>query len=380
MRVLIAGGGTGGHLYPGIALAQEFMTRHQENEVLFVGTRRGLESEVVPREGFPIEFIEVSGLKRVGLWKTLKSLWALPRALFQSLRIVRRYRPGVCIAVGGYASGPVALAAWLCRVPVIVQEQNALPGLTSRIVARFARKVCISFERSARHFPRDKVLLTGNPVRLSLMDNFLRPERPATGGVQRVLVFGGSQGARALNEAMVGAMRHLAEKLPELRLLHQTGRDAYEGVRRAYEEAGLIDKVDLRPYIHEMSEAYARSAAVVCRAGATTLAELTVARKASILVPFPYATDNHQEVNARALAERGAAVLLLESELTPERLASELEALLTNPDRRHAMEKAAGELGHPEAAKEIADVAVELWMDSGGFEREQKALARKGGR
>ena len=376
MRILIAGGGTGGHVFPGIALAEEFLTRHSENDVLFVGTERGLEKDAVPRAGFPIEFIHVGGLNRVGLGKMTKSLFQLPTAIWESMRIIRRYRPGIVVAVGGYASGPVALAAWLMHVPVVVHEQNALPGFTTRTVGKFARRVFVAFEKASEHFPREKVVLTGNPIRQALMENFLRPQDPYDDAHPQVLAFGGSQGARALNEALVGAFGLLVERHPGIHLVHQTGPKMQEEVARAYEEAGFTGKVEVLPFIHDMSAMYAKSDLVVCRAGATTLAELTVAKKASVLIPFPFAADNHQEYNAQALAEAGAAVLLRESELTPSRLADEVSALLGDPGRRKAMERAAGLFGHPEAAKEIADDCVEIWVGSGGLLREQRAAGK----
>lgn len=377
LRVVIAGGGTGGHLFPGIALAEEFATRHSENDVLFVGTRRGIEREAVPRAGFPIEFIEVRGIKRMSLWARLRALLQLPVAIFQSWRILRRYDPGIVIAVGGYASGPVALAAWLRRVPVVVQEQNALPGLTSRVVGRFARRVFLAFEEAIPFFRRSKVLVTGNPIRQALLENFLRPTPHRDREHPKVLVFGGSQGARALNEAMVGAVPLVAQRFPGLRVLHQTGAAAREEVEAAYARAPSGAEVEVREFIHDMSSAYAEALVVVCRAGATTVAELAVCRRAAILVPFPYAADDHQTVNARALADKGAAILLPESELSPERLAREIVGLLEDPDRLARMEQAAGLIGHPEAAKEIADACVEVWMETGGFEREARAQRRR---
>lgn len=375
LRVVIAGGGTGGHLFPGIALAEEFTTRHAENDVLFVGTERGLEKEVVPAQGYPIEFIRVAGLNRVGWRALIRGLLRLPGALWQSWRILGRYRPGIVIAVGGYASGPVALAAWLRRIPVVVQEQNALPGFTTRTVGRFATRVFIAFKEAASAFKPRKVMLTGNPIRQSLVESLLtsapRSEEPT------VLVFGGSQGARAINEAMVPAAKILSAGHPGLRVLHQTGAAEEERVRQAYAEAGLADQVTVTAFIDDMSAAYRDCRVVVCRAGATTIAELTICHKASILIPFPFAADNHQDKNARSLSDVGAAVLLTQDELTPERLAEEIDGLMLDPQRRAKMERAAGELGHPEAAREIADTCVAIWMATGGFAREQQAMLRK---
>ncbi len=377
LRIIIAGGGTGGHLFPGIALAEEFMTRHTENDVLFVGTSRGLEKDLVPQKGYPLELIDVSGLKGQGFGDTLKNLFKLPRALWQAMRIVRRYNPGIVIAVGGYASGPTALAAWLRRIPVVVQEQNALPGLTTRVVSRFARKVFIAFDEAASRLPARKVMRTGNPIRQSLLENFLRPTPDRTIPLPRVLVLGGSQGAQAINEAMASAFKIIHENMPDVRVLHQTGKAKLESVIPLYEEAGLLKKAEIVPFIEDMSTAYAKSDIVVCRAGATTVAELTICQKPSILIPYPWAADNHQTVNAKALANRGAAVLIPQSELTPELLAEKIMALLSDAERRLQMSRAAGRLGWPEAAREIADVCVDLWIQSGGLARERKALTGK---
>jgi len=377
MRIVIAGGGTGGHLYPGIALAEEFMTRHNENEVLFIGTQRGIEKDAVPRAGFKIEFIEASGLKRVGFLAFVKSLFSVPRAVAQSWKILKQFKPGIVIAVGGYVSGPVALAAWLRRIPVVVQEQNALPGLTSRSAGRFARHVFVAFEEAGRFFKASKVILTGNPIRQSLMENFLRPRPHRDRERPKILVFGGSQGAKSLNEAMVLAAPLLVEKFSGLRILHQTGSSSIDQVRAAYEAAGVSEHVELTPFIHDMSAAYGESLAVVCRAGATTIAELTICQRAAVLIPFPFAADDHQTINAKALTDAGAALLLPEQELSAESLTNAVSHILGDHEQRVEMEKRAGLLGHPQAAKEIADTCVELWMVTGGFEREQRALVAK---
>jgi UDP-N-acetylglucosamine--N-acetylmuramyl-(pentapeptide) pyrophosphoryl-undecaprenol N-acetylglucosamine transferase len=356
MRVLIAGGGTGGHLFPGIALAEEFLTRNpSQHDVLFVGTARGLEARVVPQSGFKLELIEVAGLKRVGLRRLVRTLWMLPRALWRSVQILRSYKPDVVVGVGGYASGPVALAAWLTGTPVAIQEQNAFPGFTNRMLARFADVVFTAFPAAARHFPKKKVLMLGNPIRRALLDNFLKSSVPHE--KFNLLVFGGSQGAHVLNQAMIAAVPYLESVRDKLSILHQTGEREINQVREGY--ARQSADAEVVEFIRDMSGAYARSDAIVCRAGATSLAELTVSKKAAVLVPFAGAADNHQELNARSLVEAGAAVMILERELSGERLAKEIFALM-NPERRKQMEKAAGQLGRPQAAKEIADVLVEL--------------------
>jgi UDP-N-acetylglucosamine--N-acetylmuramyl-(pentapeptide) pyrophosphoryl-undecaprenol N-acetylglucosamine transferase len=352
MRLLIAGGGTGGHLFPGIALAEEVVTRQRGNEVLFVGTARGLEVRAVPKAGFPLELIQATGVKGRGLSGWIAGLLRIPAALLQSARILRRFDPDVVVGVGGYASFPVVLAAWLMRIPTAVQEQNAMPGLTNRLLSRVARAVFVAFDEARARFPSSKVHQVGNPVRRALLENFLRPE----GHHERfqLLVFGGSQGARAINRTMVQA----AAQLRDIHILHQTGARDVEETRRGYEAAGA--DAEVVEFIDDMSGAYARADLVVCRAGATTISELTVCHRAAILVPFPHAADDHQVVNARALAGRGAAVMLLESELTPERLAAEILRLAGDPAVRRRMERAAGSLGRPEAAREIADVCAQL--------------------
>ncbi|HEX9398892.1 MAG TPA: undecaprenyldiphospho-muramoylpentapeptide beta-N-acetylglucosaminyltransferase [Anaeromyxobacter sp.] len=356
MRMLVAGGGTGGHVFPGIALAEEVVTRHPGNDVVFVGTARGLEATVVPKAGFPIELIEVRGLKGKGLVDSLRNLLLLPVALWQSVQILRRWRPDVVVGVGGYASGPVVLAAWLLRIPTAVQEQNAAAGVTNRLLGRIVQAAFTAFPEAAHHFPRHKVYQLGNPIRRTLMENFMRPEARHAG--PRLLVFGGSQGAHALNMRVVEALPHLADLRETLQVTHQTGARDREQVEKGYRACGF--EPDVRDFITDMSSAYAGADLVVCRAGATTLAELTVCRKPAILVPFPFAADNHQVQNARSLVDAGAAVMIEECDLTGELLAREIRAILASSDRREKMARAAGRLGSPAAAKEIADVCTEL--------------------
>jgi UDP-N-acetylglucosamine--N-acetylmuramyl-(pentapeptide) pyrophosphoryl-undecaprenol N-acetylglucosamine transferase len=376
VKVLIAGGGTGGHLFPGIALAEEVVTRHHKNEVVFVGTERGLEAKVVPQAGFPLEFIKVKGLKGKGLGQLLLGLLALPLAFIESFRILKKHKPDVVVGVGGYASGPVVMAAWMVGIPTAVQEQNALPGMTNKILGKFAKVVFTAFEEARRFFPEGKVQLVGNPIRRKLMDNYLRShvahERFS------VLVFGGSLGAKGLNQRVVEALDSLVDLKGQLNFLHQTGKNDLEMVRKGYADRGF--QAEVVEFIDDMSAAYARADLVVCRAGATTLAELTVCKKASILVPFPYATDDHQAVNARALVEAGAAVMFREAELTGQKLAEQIRLLKTDPVRLKQMEKKAALQGRPEASKELADVLVDLMVKAygpNGRERPAKDEAPK---
>ncbi len=367
MRLLIAGGGTGGHVFPGLALAEEVVTSHPGNDAVFVGTARGLEARVVPAAGFPIELIEVRGLKGKGLGALLANLLLLPRALLQSLRILRTWRPDVVVGVGGYASGPVVLAAWLLRIPTAVQEQNAVAGFTNRMLGLVVKAAFTAFPETAVCFPRGKAIQLGNPIRRQLLESFMRPVDGDR--LPGLLVFGGSQGAHALNMRVVETLPHLADLRGKLRIVHQTGKRDREAVEKGYRAVGF--DAEVREFIEDMSAAYSAADLVVCRAGATTLAELTVCRKPSILIPFPAAADNHQLVNATSLLNAGAAVMIEERDLTGELLAAEIRAILGNAERREAMARAAGRLGSPAAASEIADVCGDLAERRWGSRRGQ---------
>ncbi|MBK7858205.1 MAG: undecaprenyldiphospho-muramoylpentapeptide beta-N-acetylglucosaminyltransferase [Archangiaceae bacterium] len=370
MRVLIAGGGTGGHLFPGIALAEEVSTRHPANDVVFVGTRRGLEARVVPANGYKLETITSRGLKGMGLLNLALGLLALPLSFFESAWLLLRHKPDVVVGVGGYSSGPVVMAAWLLGIPTAVQEQNALPGATNKVLGRFVKAVFLAFDEARRFFPEKKVHVIGNPIRRKLLDNYLRSSTPHEKFT--VLVFGGSLGAKGLNARVLESLQYLEDLKGELKFLHQTGKADLEHVKAGY--AAKQFDAEVVEFIDDMSAAYAKSELVICRAGATTLAELTVCKKAAILVPFPFATDDHQAVNAGALVSAGAAVMFREAELTGEKLAAELRALKGDGERRKKMEKAAGQLGRPEAAREIADVCMELmWKKWGEKGRPRKA-------
>ncbi len=362
MRLLIAGGGTGGHLFPGIAMAEELTSRQPENSVVFVGTARGLEMSAIPKAGYSLELIDVSGLKGKGPLSLLRGLLRLPRALLQSLILLRRVRPDVVLGVGGYASGPVLLAAWLLRIPTAIQEQNAVPGVTNRLLGRFVGAVFTAFPDAAVYFPRAKVHDLGNPIRRALLENFLKPggsgpcDDPSA---FRLLVLGGSQGARRINETVPAATALLSAPLrARLCVTHQTGASDNGQAAQAYQLAGV--RADVVAFIDDMSRAYQEANLLVCRAGASTLAELTVCHRAAILIPFPFAADDHQTRNASVLVAAGAAVLIPERELTPARLAGEIEALAAAPDRLRAMEHAAAHLGRPEAARDIVEVVSQI--------------------
>jgi UDP-N-acetylglucosamine--N-acetylmuramyl-(pentapeptide) pyrophosphoryl-undecaprenol N-acetylglucosamine transferase len=344
VRLLIGGGGTGGHLYPGLAVAEE--VKGAGGEVMFVGTSRGLEARVVPAAGYPLELLEVSGLKRVGGLAFLRGIGRLPVALGRSLAIVRRFAPDVVLGVGGYASGPVVLAAALTRRPTAVLEQNSVPGFTNRTLGRFVRAVLVGFEEARKDFPAAKVAVVGNPVRQAFVAAAAAARGAGGGGL---LVVGGSQGARAVNDLVLGAAEILGAALP--RTVHQTGPRDAERCTERYAALGL--SVAVRPFIEDMAAVTSEADLVVGRAGALTLAELAIVGRPAILIPLPTAADDHQTKNAEAFARAGAAVVLAERETTPARLAETITALMGDPTRRRAMSEAMAGLARPAAAREV---------------------------
>ncbi len=362
MRVLIAGGGTGGHLYPGVALARELQRRDPSVEIAFVGTARGIEARVIPREGFPLDLIRVAGLKGVSPLKRLRGLLLLPRAAFDAWRIISRRRPSVVVGVGGFASGPVLALAALRRTPTLLLEQNALPGLTNRLLAFVVRAAAVNFPDALRFFPRTG-FVAGNPVRAAFFAPAPREahERNAgtagaagtPPGAARVLIFGGSQGAHAINLALVEAAPQLAAAGARLAITHQTGERDLAMVRDAYERAGLHARVEA--FLYEMDHEMTQADLVVARAGATTLSELAAAGRPAILVPLPTATDDHQRRNAEAFARAGGAVVIDETQLTGDRLAGEVLALAADRARLAEMGPRSRTLARPDAAERIAD-------------------------
>jgi UDP-N-acetylglucosamine--N-acetylmuramyl-(pentapeptide) pyrophosphoryl-undecaprenol N-acetylglucosamine transferase len=360
LRIVIAGGGTGGHLYPGIAVARELLSRQPDAHISFAGTTKGIESRVVPREGFQLDVIRSGGLKGKSIADRARGAWLVPLGLVDAMRIIGARKPDLVIGVGGYSSGPVVLVAALRGVPTMVLEQNAVPGLTNRVLARVVRAAAVTFDSTVSFFG-SKAFVSGNPV---------RPEFLAAAGSQkesagddqtseiRVLVFGGSQGAHAINLAMVEAAAQLATGGVHLRLTHQTGERDVEMVRAAYGKAGLQAVVE--PFLYDMGRQLAAADLIVCRAGATTLAEITAAGRAVILIPLPTATDDHQRKNAEALANVGAAEMLLQKDVTGAVLADRILTLAGDGARRREMARAAHRLARPDAAKVIVDKALEI--------------------
>jgi UDP-N-acetylglucosamine--N-acetylmuramyl-(pentapeptide) pyrophosphoryl-undecaprenol N-acetylglucosamine transferase len=360
LRVVIAGGGTGGHLYPGIAVAREIASRLPAAQISFVGTSRGIEMRVVPLEGFALDLIRTSGLKGKSMLERGRGAALLPLGLVDAWGVVSRRRPHVVIGVGGYSSGPIVLVAAIRGVPTLLLEQNAVPGLTNRLLARFVRAAAVTFE-STQPFFGSKAFVSGNPVRpefLKGVESETQSDREAGASSARVLIFGGSQGAHAINVAMVEAAEELATRAPDLRLTHQTGERDVEMVRAAYRQAGLA--ADVRPFFDDMGRRIGRADLIVCRAGATTLAEIAAAGKAAILIPLPAATDDHQRRNAEALAAVGAADMLLQSDLTGRTLSHRILTLAADRESRIRMSAKALAMARPGAARMIVDRALEL--------------------
>ena len=326
MKILLAGGGTGGHVFPALAVAQRALAQDAHNQVLFVGNPLGLEAKLVPGHGFPFAAVKCSGFAARSWRKKLISMQELWHALWHARRIIRDFAPDVVVGFGGYVSMPVTLAALLSRVPVVLHEQNAAAGLANRVAARWARRICVSMPQAGATFPAAKVRLTGNPVRAQL---FSVP--PWRGEVPTLLVFGGSQGADALNACMPEAVEILLQEFPDLQVLHQSGTQQRNAVEQAYAHHGGGAQVEVVEFIDDMREAYSRSALVICRAGATTVAELAASGRPAIMVPFPQAAGDHQTLNAMALVQAGAAGIVAQHELTPQRMADEIRRLLQNP-------------------------------------------------
>jgi UDP-N-acetylglucosamine--N-acetylmuramyl-(pentapeptide) pyrophosphoryl-undecaprenol N-acetylglucosamine transferase len=354
LRVVVAGGGTGGHLYPGIAVARELLRRHPDAVVTFAGTARGLESRVIPREGFPLDLLRSAGLKAVSPAARARGFALLPLSGIDAWRILSRRRPDLVIGVGGYSSGPVVLTAALRGIPTLLLEQNAVPGLTNRLLARVVSAAAVTFESTLAFFGR-RGFVTGNPVRPEFFDRAPGP-RPA--GPPRILIFGGSQGAHAINVAMVAAAPRLAAHPGGMAITHQTGERDVEPVRDAYRRAGLEARVE--PFLFTMDREMRAADLVVCRAGATTLAELTAAGPPALLIPLPTAADDHQRRNAEVLVAAGAADMIEQKDLTGAVLAARITGLLADPSRLRSMAASARGFARPDAARAIANKALEL--------------------
>jgi UDP-N-acetylglucosamine--N-acetylmuramyl-(pentapeptide) pyrophosphoryl-undecaprenol N-acetylglucosamine transferase len=350
MRAILAGGGTGGHVIPALAIANQLKNDYGA-EVLFIGTARGIENRLVPAAGYPLQLVRVGALKNVSLVTRAKTAFDLPRAVWDAARMLNDFAPNVVIGVGGYASGPAMLAAIVKHIPTLAFEPNAVPGFANRIVSPFVSAAAVHLEETAHYFRRSQV--TGVPVRQAFFD--IAPKR---GGTPTLLVFGGSQGAHAINEAMFRCLPVLQREAPGIHIIHQTGERDYNDALSAYR--GLDESAEVFKFIDEMPAAFARADLVVCRSGASTVAEIAAAGKPAVFVPFPRAADDHQRVNAEALARHDAAVVVEESKLEGVWLAETIAALLQDPQRLQRMGQAARQLSHPNAAREIAAIAARV--------------------
>ena len=351
LRLLVAGGGTGGHLYPGIAIAEEVRTA-TGGEAVFVGTSRGLETRLVPAAGFRLELVTVSGLKRMGLRGLLRGLARLPGAFLESARILRRHRPDVVLGVGGYASGPLVFAAALLGYPTAIQEQNSQPGFTNRMLGRLVRRVFIAFDDAATRFARRKVRFLGNPVRRTFLER-AAAGTPATDDARAIVILGGSQGSRAVNELASGMVRVLDARGRLPPVIHQTGPDQFDEMQVNYAALGYEGRVEVRAFIDDMPAVLGKAAVCVARAGALTLAELAIMRRPAILIPLPTAADDHQTMNALAFERAGAAVVLPQGEASATRLGDLVDDILQNPARRASMAAAMGTLARADATRDI---------------------------
>jgi UDP-N-acetylglucosamine--N-acetylmuramyl-(pentapeptide) pyrophosphoryl-undecaprenol N-acetylglucosamine transferase len=358
MRAILAGGGTGGHVIPALAIANE-LKKSYGAEVLFIGTARGIENRLVPAAGYPLQLVRVGALKNVSLMTRAKTAFDLPRAVWSAGRMLSEFAPDVVIGVGGYASGPAMLAAVVKHIPTLAFEPNVVPGFANRVVARFVSGAAVHFEETAKYFRHAEV--TGVPVRQAFFEIPVLSNKKR-GGVPTLLVFGGSQGAHAINEAMIRCLPELQRQAPGVHIIHQTGERDYNDALAAYQSSSSAggESAEVFKFIEDMPAAFARADLVVCRSGASTVAEITAAGKPAIFVPFPRAADDHQRVNAEALAREGAAVVVEESKLEGVWLAETIAALLGDPQRLQLMSEAARELAHPNAARDIAAMAARV--------------------
>jgi UDP-N-acetylglucosamine--N-acetylmuramyl-(pentapeptide) pyrophosphoryl-undecaprenol N-acetylglucosamine transferase len=328
MRIVIAGGGTGGHLFPGIAIAEEFLKRDDKTQVNFIGTKRGIESRLLGQLGYELREIDIEGVKGRGIKALMKVVYQIPKSLWQSRLILKQFRPDIVVGVGGYASGPAVLAAHFMGISTAIAEQNAIPGATNKILGNFADKIFVTYDQTKTFFPKAKV------------------------------IFGGSQGAEAINKSIMDMLPQLQVMKDKLRILHQTGSRQLEEVKRAYEQFGI--QAEVTPFIIGMAEAYNDADLIICRAGATSLAEITAAGKAAILIPYPWAADDHQLKNAQALEAEGAAAVIPERELSGAKLFGVVENLLRDEKKIRQIEENSLRISKIDAAETIVDACVKL--------------------
>lgn len=354
--IVIAGGGTGGHLFPGITIAREFVDREPGNRVLFISTGNEIEKKALARAGFPLRTIRAAGIKGRGLWNQIKSMFIIPVGIIQAVFLMKAFQPDLVIGMGSYSAGPVVMGAFLMRIGIVLHEQNILPGITNRILSYFAKRIYISFEDTRSNFNLRKLRITGNPVGRDLLD--LKSRRPGEHNRFSILVLGGSQGAHNLNLSVLECLNELEEK-DKYFFIHQTGEKDERTVREAFDKSGVNG--DIRPFFSDMAGQYERTDMMICRSGATTVAEITATGKPAIFVPFPFAADNHQVLNARSLSDKGAAETILEKDLDGKLLADRIEYYRTHPTALKQMAERAKALGKPRAAAHIVDDIYNLF-------------------
>jgi UDP-N-acetylglucosamine--N-acetylmuramyl-(pentapeptide) pyrophosphoryl-undecaprenol N-acetylglucosamine transferase len=356
MRVVIAGGGTGGHLFPGIAIAEEFLKRNKETAVIFIGTKKGIESKLLDKFGYELREIEVEGVKGRGIKALVRGAYQIPKSIWQSRRILKQFHPDIVFGVGGYASGPAVLAAYFMNISTAIAEQNAIPGVTNKILGNFVDKIFVTYAQTRECFPQAKVVLSGNPVRASFTVGSAQTKEKKD--YHQLLIFGGSQGAEAINKSVIDMLPQIRNMKNKIHILHQTGLPQMEEVRRAYEQFGIPAVV--KDFIVDMAGAYAQADLIICRAGATSLAEITAAGKAAVLIPYPWAVNDHQLKNAQALAAEEAAVVIPEKALSGANLFGVIKNLLQDEKKLRRMEENSLKMSRVDAAATIVDDCIKL--------------------
>ncbi len=367
MKMVIAGGGTGGHVFPGIAIASEFKMRMDNAEVMFIGTYEGIESQVVPKEGFDIRFIKSEGIVGRGVYRKLRAALKIPLSIKDSYSILKSFSPDIVLGVGGYCSGPVLLAAIFMGIPTIIHEQNTIPGFTNKVLGKFSDLVAVTYFESSDFFSKDKTYITGNPVRKEILQGDRDRGYRIFGldsGLFTIFVFGGSSGASNINRAMSESLVYLEDFKDHIQFLHQTGDRDFDSVREFYNAKGFSGTVV--PFTHDMADAYAVADLVISRAGATTLAELMICGKAAILVPYPFAAGDHQKANAKKLWDLGAAQMIPDDELNGKTLSDMIRRLFDEPDVIGEMEKISRSIGKTDATGKILELIVRLVKNKKG--------------
>lgn len=370
MRIIVSGGGTGGHIYPAITIIKAIQRMVKSCEVLYVGTQHGLEADIIPKEGLAFTTIEVRGFERHLSWTNVENIFKTIGSVWHSRKIIKSFKPDIVIGTGGYVCGPILLAASLMGIPTLIQEQNVIPGVTNKILARFVTKIAVGYNEATQYFPNaTKIVFTGNPIRENIL-SATREAAIAEFGLnpdkRTILISGGSRGARSINQAMLKVHQHFAGR-KDLQLLHVTGQNEYNGIvgsvgnfKQCGIDAASGGNIIIKPYLYNMPQALAAADLAIFRAGAIGLAELTARGIPAILVPYPYAAENHQEFNARVMALQGAAVVINDAQLDGNKLIETIEELVNNPDKLNKMANASKNLGRPTAANDIAKTVLAL--------------------